>query len=212
MKEKLFLADDQVIDMDENVYHAVTIGSQIWLKENLKTTRYNDNTRIPNIEENMDWVQLASPGYCWYYNIVDRTNNKGILYNWYVVNTKKLCPAGYHVPSDAEWKELELYIGMDAKEVELIGWRGEKLSESLKADYGWDKPGTNDYDFSAIPAGFRFYQSGHFESYEQQVDWWCTDEEDQFSALRRSIVDYQEGIYRNGCPKDNGLSVRCIKN
>jgi uncharacterized protein (TIGR02145 family) len=203
---------DKITDKDGNVYTSVTIGTQTWMIENLKTTRYNDNTPIPNVKEAIDWTQLASPAYCWYFNIVDRTNDKGILYNWYAVNTKKLCPAGWHVPSDAEWKELELYIGMDTKEIDLLTWRGDKLSESLKANYGWYEPGTNDYDFSAVPSGFRVAFNGHFEEYDHSTDWWCTDEEDQLSAFRRGMVDYQYGIYRNSCPKNNGISVRCIKN
>lgn len=212
MKEKLYLADDEVVDMDENVYHSVTIGSQVWLKENLKTTRYNDNTLIPNVKESLDWAQLSSPAYCWYFNIVDRTNNKGILYNWYAVNSKKLCPAGYHVPSDAEWLELEIFIGMDPEIANLLDWRGDKLSKSLMADYSWYDPQDDDYGFSAIPAGFRSSGTGSFDEYEHQTDWWCADEKDQFTALRRSIVDYTDGIYRNVCQKNTGLSVRCIKN
>ena len=211
-KEKLFLADNQVIDMDENVYHSIVIGSQVWLKENLKTTRYSDNTLIPNLKENVDWTQTSSPAYCWYFNVVDKTSSKGALYNWSAVNTNKLCPTGWHIPSDAEWEELELYIGMDPVELDLRNWRGGELSERLKSNYDWSNPGTNDYDFTAVPSGFRFYSGGHFEAYDQQTNWWCKEEDDSFSAFFRSIVDYQNGIYRNSCPKNNGMSVRCIKN
>jgi len=210
MKEKLYLEYDQVIDMDENVYHSVTIGSQVWLKENLKTIKFNDNTSIPNLKEDVDWANTFSPAYCWYYNIVDRTSDKGILYNWYAVNTKKLCPVGWHVPSDQEWKDLEIYIGM--KDVDSLNWRGKGLATSLKTNHDWHEPGTDDYGFSALPSGFRSASNGHFEEYDQQADWWCDDEQDFDYALRRGIVIYRDDIYRNSCPKNNGISVRCIKN
>jgi uncharacterized protein (TIGR02145 family) len=84
-----------VSDADGNAYHSVTIGTQEWLVENLKTTKYNDGTSIPLITSNSGWVNLTTPGYCFYDN--DAGINKatyGALYNWYTVNTGKLCPAG----------------------------------------------------------------------------------------------------------------------
>ena len=117
---------DTIRDIDGDVYTSITIGTQIWLVQNLKTTKYNDGEVIPNIIDNTAWTELTTPGYCWYNN--DAATYKptnGALYNWYAVNTSKLCPLGWHVPSDDEWKTLEISMGMTQGEVEKIGaWRG----------------------------------------------------------------------------------------
>ena len=94
-----------VKDTDGNVYHTVTIGTQVWMKENLKTTKYNDGTPIPLVAESKAWGNLSTPAYCWF------KTKYGALYNWYTVNTGKLCPLGWHVPTDAEWTKLITYLG-----------------------------------------------------------------------------------------------------
>ena len=101
-----------VKDIDGNKYKTIKIGTQIWMAENLKTTHFNDGTSIVQIDKYDDWKGLISPAYCWYAN--DSTNKEvyGALYNWYAVNTKKLCPKGWHVPTDEEWKQLEICLGM----------------------------------------------------------------------------------------------------
>ncbi len=98
--------------VDGNVYNIVIIGTHVWMKENLKTTKYNDGSNIPLVIDSTTWVNLTTPGYCWYNN--DATSHKntyGALYNWYAVNTGKLCPAGWYVPSDTEWQTLMNYLG-----------------------------------------------------------------------------------------------------
>jgi uncharacterized protein (TIGR02145 family) len=93
-----------VTDIEGNVYNTVTIGKQVWMAENLKTTRLNDNTEIPLHSDNKDWKALFSPAYFWYDNEEEANKNTyGALYNWYSVNTHKLCPAGWHIPDDREW-------------------------------------------------------------------------------------------------------------
>jgi len=93
-------------DIDGNVYHTVIIGTQIWMVENLKTTKYNDGTSIANVTDNVEWIGLTSPAYCWYNNYTSYKTQFGALYNWYAVNTGKLAPTGWHVPSHAEWTTL----------------------------------------------------------------------------------------------------------
>lgn len=107
---------ETVTDIDGNTYKAVTIGSQTWMAENLKTTKYNDGTSVPLITDFTEWFGLNTPAYCWYDN--SEANNKetfGALYNWYAVETGKLCPTGWHVPSDDDWQTLVLYIDPDAE-------------------------------------------------------------------------------------------------
>jgi uncharacterized protein (TIGR02145 family) len=90
-----------VKDADGNVYHTVKIGNQVWTVENLRTTRNNDGSAIPHVTDGTEWAALTTPGYCFYDNMsnVDSIKEYGALYNWYAVDTKKLAPAGWHVPS-----------------------------------------------------------------------------------------------------------------
>ena len=100
-----------ITDKDGNVYTSVTIGTQVWMKENLKTTKYNDGTAIPLVTDGAAWESLTTPGYCWYNN--DAATYKatyGALYNRYTANSGKLCPAGWHVPADSEWTTLTDYL------------------------------------------------------------------------------------------------------
>jgi uncharacterized protein (TIGR02145 family) len=105
-------AGETVTDADGNVYHTVQIGNQVWMVENLRTTKYNDNSPITPVSDNAVWGTLTTEAYCWYNN--DEATNKntyGALYNWYVLNTGKLCPTGWHVPSQAEWETLISSLG-----------------------------------------------------------------------------------------------------
>jgi len=99
-----------VTDIDGNIYHTVAIGTQVWMVENLKTTRYNDGMAIPNVTDSATWEALTTPAYRWYKNDADTYKNDGAYYNWYVIGTGKLCPSGWHVPSEPEWNVLMNFI------------------------------------------------------------------------------------------------------
>src|ERR1035437_40951 len=100
-----------VTDIDGNVYHTVTIGSQVWMVENLKTTRFLNGESIPNITDNYSWATLSTGAYCDYDNLTDNSSNYGHLYNWFaVVDSRKIAPTGWHVPTDAEWIILQNYL------------------------------------------------------------------------------------------------------
>src|SRR5271157_74086 len=106
------ISKNTVTDIDGNVYHTINIGTQEWLAENLRTTRYSDGSPIPLVTDSLTWGKLITPGYCWYNNdsaTFGRTY--GALYNWHAVNTKKLAPKGWHVPSDSEWTILINFLG-----------------------------------------------------------------------------------------------------
>ena len=137
-------------DIEGNVYPAVIIGTQVWMAENLKTTKYNDGMAIPLVSDNNAWEALKTPGYCWYNNDAAANKNRfGALYNWYTVNTKKLCPAGWHVPNDKEWTTLRTYLG--GEEI-----AGGKLKETGTTH--WTSPNTdatNQTGFTALPGGGR---------------------------------------------------------
>jgi uncharacterized protein (TIGR02145 family) len=190
-------------DNDGNVYKTITIGKQTWMAENLKTTKYNDGTVIPIVTTTSSWALLKTDAYCWPNN--DETTYKdtyGALYNWYAVNSGKLCPKGWHVPTDTEWTTLITYLGGES-----VG-RG-KLKETGIAH--WKSPNTNATNlsgFSAVPSGYlygTFYPIGYYAS------WWSSTEANQYDTKCR-ILDYLDSnsFYSSGT-RGFGLSVRCIK-
>jgi uncharacterized protein (TIGR02145 family) len=194
-----------VKDVEDNVYKIVTIGSQIWMAENLKTTKYNTGVPIPQVTNATSWNDLSTPAYCWYNN--DRATYKdiyGALYNWFTVNSGKLCPTGWHVPSDAEWTTLTDYLG---------GTRiaGAKLKES--GSMHWLHPNlgaTNETGFKALPGGL--IDLGVFNGVGSFGGWWSSVEYKSNYALSRSLHDSENivGIRYNDV-KQVGLSVRCLK-
>jgi uncharacterized protein (TIGR02145 family) len=191
-------------DGDGNVYTTVTIGTQTWLVENLKTTKYNDGTPIPIVPEMSDWNNLSTtPGYCWHSN--DESTNKnlyGALYNWFTVNSNKLCPIGWHVPSDSEWKSLSAFLGGE-------GVAGSKM----KSTSGWAQSGngSNESGFNALPGGYRG-TGGNFEGLTEKSAWWSSTSASNDNAYYSEISFGTGGIAHTDFFKRLGLSVRCIKN
>ncbi|MCK3682627.1 fibrobacter succinogenes major paralogous domain-containing protein [Maribellus sp. YY47] len=204
--QQTFTTLDGVIDADGNVYRVITIGTQTWMAENLKTTHYNDGTEIPNITDSNEWVALTSGAYCWYNN--DETTYKdtyGALYNWYAVNTGKLAPTGWHVPTDAEWRVLIDYLG-DEREV------SGKLKESGITH--WANPNfaaTNETGFTALPGGYREYQYGAFDGIGNTGFWWSATESVNNSAWYRAMFAVSSIVTTPNYFKGNGFSVRCIR-
>ena len=155
----------KIADIEGNQYTVVNIGTPMWMSENLKTTKYNDNSPILNVTGNADWAGQTTGAYCWYNN--DMAFNKpiyGALYNWLAVNNVKLCPADWHVATDSEFKTLEQSNGMALAELDLWGWRGTDQGTQLKNTTGWaqGENGTNNSGFSALPSGYRNYETGIF--------------------------------------------------
>jgi uncharacterized protein (TIGR02145 family) len=196
-----FTTPARVIDADLNEYNTVIIGTQTWMQENLKTTKYNDNTEIPLVTDNTEWFNLTTPGYCWYGN--DETSNKnvyGALYNWYALNTGKLCPVGWHVPTNEEWTVLVTYLnGPDVA--------GGKLKETGTTH--WQDPNTgatNEAGFIALPGGYRSYNTGVFDLVGINGFWWGSIISYWNIAYNHSMVGHQ--LYE----ESGGFSVRCVKN
>ena len=129
-----------VTDVDNNVYKTVKIGSHWWMAENLKVTKYRDGNYIPNVTDSTEWANKKSGAYCVY--DPSNTNNKppGLLYNWYVVtDSNNIAPAGWHIASDQEWKDLEIFLGMSQSDANKTNWRGTHEGEKLKvaSPQGW---------------------------------------------------------------------------
>jgi uncharacterized protein (TIGR02145 family) len=200
-----------VKDIDKNVYNTITIGTEVWMAENLKTTIYNDGTPIPMVTDPVAWTALTTDGYCWYSN--DSATYKktyGGLYNFYVVDTtsnggKNVCPAGWHVPTDYEWSSLTGNVGGD------VG-AGGKLKEAGTTHWLSPNAGaTNESFFSALPGGSRGGY-GAFIDIGASGNFWTSDKYyDTTSSWDRFISSDNSNVHRQYIGKVNGLSIRCIK-
>lgn len=205
-----------VLDIDNNEYPVVLIGEQAWMAENLRTKRLNDGSGIYHVSDNEVWVTASTPNYCWYNNNeTTYKNTYGALYNWYAVNTNKLCPTGWHVPSQEEWKTLEMYLGMTQEESAATGWRGTTQGGQLKETGTtlWLSPNTGAIDlfqFGALPGGYRMV-NGTFQGLTTNANFWTSTQANIPEANFRDIYYNYNTIYNGINPKYAGLSVRCIR-
>ncbi len=194
-----------VTDYEGNSYNTIKIGTQWWMVENLKTKRFNDGTDIPVVTDDTAWGNMSNPCYCWYNNDeVSYMEEYGALYNWYTVNTGKLCPAGWHVPTKAEWKILIDYYGGN----EVAGGR---LKET--GTVHWRDPNTNAYNesgYTALPGGGRTYK-GVFDNINSCGFYWSSSESGTGGAWGW-ILYYNSGIIKEfNFDKRDGFSVRCLR-
>ena len=217
-------------DGDNNYYPVVQINTQLWMAENLKTTKFNDGSSIPLVTDATTWINLSTPGYCWYKN--DEATYKatyGALYNWYAISTttngnKNVCPASWHVPTDAEWTTLENYLIAGCYNYDGTT-TGNKYAKSLASTNLWISStgsgtvGNTDYPFyrnstgfTSFPGGYR-YTLGAFDQLGYFAYFWSATE-------YSSIYGWNRGIYTNGTnvgrssefgSKKYGFSVRCVK-
>jgi len=194
-----------VTDIDGNVYHTVTIGTQVWMAENLKTTRYNDGTAIPFVTDSIAWSHLTTPGYCWFNNdSATYGNTYGALYNWYTVNTGKLAPTGWHVPTDSEWTVLTSYLGGDSV-------AGGKLKDT--GTTYWQSPNTgatNTSGFTALPAGGRL-ANGTFFDIGTYSFWWSSTAYDVIYSWYRIMLFSAANVSSNNFYNTSACSVRCVR-
>jgi len=204
--DKQFTTDPLTVnDFDGNSYHVIRIGTQLWTRENLKTTNLNDGTDITLVTSNVTWSTLTTPAYCWYNNNeVPYKATYGALYNWYAVNTGRLCPAGWHVSTDDEYITLENYLGGASP-------AGGRMKETGTAH--WLAPNlgaTNISEFTALPGGWRL-NTGTFESISAYGYWWSSTELAP-NAWYRRIWYNDDKIFRDFKDEKYGMSVRCVKN
>ncbi len=197
---------------DGEEYGTVTIGDQVWMSENLKATLFNDGTVIPHFDDPAEWSANSGPAYSWYNND-ENESERGALYNWYTLDTKKLCPSGWHVPDEPEWQELEVYLGMDAEVSRTDDFRGTNEGGMLKSTTLWENPNTGATDelgFSAIPTG-RKGEDGLF-LYRNQMTLFLTSGLGPGNVPYRRYFSYEEGrISRSTVRKGYAYPVRCVK-
>jgi len=216
-----------VTDIDKNVYKTVKIGSQWWMAEDLKVKRYRNGTYIPVMPP--DSVPSAwanrSTGICCARN---SNSTPGLLYNWYAVtDTGNIAPAGWHVPTDNEWKQLEMYLGMSQADAENVNWRGTNEGIKLKVDAknknnNWSGPsdpndkniiwGSNESGFTAIAGSCRLYSGGWPNSeLSNAAGFWWSVTENNGEAWYRYLDHNKNNVFRYFGPKTYGFSVRCVK-
>ena len=219
-----------VTDIDGNVYQSVKIGTQIWTAENLKTTKYNDGSPIPYITDNAQWSKMTTGAYCFYGNNTGNKVKFGAMYNWFTVNTGKLAPLGWHVPSDAEWQTLLNYLiangynydGTKDTNAEnkvaksLCSQTTDWTSGSNVGACGSNIAKNNSTGFNGLPGGYR-REDGSFSTMGIQGHFYCTLEVDATNAWDYHLHhdgsgDHYTAVHRD--PKDTkpwAKSVRLIK-
>jgi uncharacterized protein (TIGR02145 family) len=207
-----------VTDIDGNVYTTVKIGTQVWMKQNLKTTRYTDGTPIPNITSSAQWAALTIPGYCWY-NFDNLNKEYGALYNWHVIdptNPHKIAPPGWHVPSNNDWNILINYTGGSSiaekklKEAGLQHW-------GIAGDNYYYNSSNNESGFSALPGGGIYYD-GSFGRIHVWCSFWSTTfnpntpwDASHFFMECSNAGNPNEYIRSWDDRKEDGFSVRLVK-
>ena len=206
-------------DIDGNVYKTLTIGTQVWMAKNLKTTKFNDGTAIPLVTDNTAWEALTTPAYCWYNNNKTANKNKyGALYNWFAVNTNKLCPTGWHVPTNHDWGTLTVYLSKNGYD---YGGSRSDIAKSMAATSGWltdttagnvgnDQASNNSSGFTALPSGYRV-KDGSFGSVGYSGNWWSMEEDAGFVWSCGMLYNYSVVHNFAYLDKQKGFSVRCLK-
>jgi uncharacterized protein (TIGR02145 family) len=215
-------------DIEGNEYRTITLGTQTWMADNLRTEKYKDGTEIPLVEDSMSWYLLTTPAYCYYHNneaVYKAT--MGALYNYYATEADQLCPDGWHIPSKAEWQTLLDYLSSSGYNYDGTTV-SNKVAVAMSTWEGWGYstgmgcPGNDDYQFmhnasgfSARPAGYRIPMSpiafGSYIYLGAQTSWW-SDEFNESLGNTAVIDNLSPMVAISGQMKAAGKSVRCIKN
>ena len=195
-----------VTDIDGNVYKTITIGTQTWMADNLKTTKYRNGDPIPNVTGTSNWATLATGAYCWYNDDTTYKANFGALYNWFAVaGSRNIAPSGWHVPTDADWTTLITYLGG-------VTVAGDKMRET--GTLHWLSPNTyatNSSGFTALPGGMRGYD-GIFEEFGRYGYWWSSTATEGYPRnLVRSIHQTLNLSYFYLFYPQQSASIRCIQ-
>lgn len=191
-------------DVEGNEYNVVTIGNQTWMKENLRVSKFRNGDEIPTFLTNTAWQSIGSVAYSLFDDIPVNNSFYGKLYNGYVISDPRgVCPAGWHIPSDAEWMDLENYLG--GRPV-----AGGKLKSTSSL---WLQPNTGATDesgFSGMPGGYRNFNGGFFNS-PRYAYWWSSTLNTTTSYWSRSLQSTVIYVSRGSQSFTMGLSIRCIK-
>ena len=224
------IPDNIVTDYEGNEYQTVVIGNQTWMAENLRSTRYANGAYIQEVQTSNDWANLgvSDKAYCWYNNSTSTGLIYGALYTWAAAmngssssssnpsQVQGVCPGGWHLPSDEEWKQLEMHLGMSRIQADAEEFRGTNEGGKLKSVETdlWLAPNygaSNESGFGAIPGGFRHY-SGPFNNIGEGAYFHSSTQNASTNAWNRRLAYDLSSIYRGDYRKGSGFSVRCVKN
>jgi len=218
-----------VSDIDGNAYATIEFGTQVWMAENLKVSHYPDGTPITPISDEAEWNDMTPDvqAYCWYNNLTEYSDTSGALYTWAAAMNGELssdtipsgiqgiCPDGWHLPSDAEWKILEMFLGMTQADADNYDWRGSDEGGQLKETgfSNWAFPntgGSNSSGFTAVPGGFRSAKGGFYSVDRDATFLSSKAEEGTNNAWYRTLNHGRGQVYRQHNDMRLGLSVRCV--
>lgn len=224
--DKALFAKWAIKDRDGNYYSEVKIGNQYWMLENFRCTKYNDGTPIEHVSDYDRWYSLNDEAYCYYDNSESASEQQkwGALYNWFAVNTGKLAPAGWHVPTDAEWTVLENYLiangfnydgsKNDNKIAKSMATKTDWKDTTITGAIGNDLTKNNSSGFSALPGGCRGHYYGNFFGKSNTGYWWSATERDapsSYAYSRDLHFDYSHLENIGIDDKRWGFSVRLVR-
>lgn len=209
-----------VTDYDGNVYETVKIGDQWWMAENLKVTHYNNGDTLSYRDED-NWYGINYGAYCYYNDDSTTATTYGALYNGYAIkDSRGLAPEGWHIPSDEEWNELQIHLGMRPGQIDSLNYAGNDIGFKLKAENGWDDfvdsnpeyggNGTDEVGFCALPAGWRWNYGDCFDL-GKKCFFWTTTVHSEYRIWYRSMTNGSSAIDRDQNFISFGFSVRCVK-
>lgn len=211
-----------VTDIDNNTYKTIKIGNQWWMAENLRVKTYRNGWPINEMTSTSPdsvWAQKTKGSFC-KYDYDDNMGKKyGMLYNWYVItDTSNIAPAGWHIPTDDEWKTLETYLGMSQADADKVNWRGTDQGDKLKvqAPTDWASGtswGTNESGFTALAGSCRLFNAawGNPGTSNTAFWWSSTTHTSDNQAWYRYLDHNNSNVFRYHASKNYGMSIRCVK-
>lgn len=203
---------EQIVTFDNHAYPLVEIGEQCWFAENLRSVHYANGDAVPGDLSDSEWSETNAGAQAVYNNDNAMLETYGRLYNWHAVDDARgICPNGWHVPTDEEWLELEMFLGMPSSEANTIGWRGTDQGGQMKSspedDPSWN--GSNSSGFSGLAGGARHHSNGsYFEMGDNGYHWSSTP--DGANGWHRILGAYGDNINRNFSYHEFGFAVRCV--
>ena len=199
-------------------FKTIRIGDQVWMAENLKVTHYRNGDAIPTGHSNSEWENLSTGAYAVYNGNESNADTYGYLYNWFAVDdSRNIAPEGWHVPTDDEWKELEMHLGMSQSEADDTGCNGTNEGSKLAGNADlWNSGALENNSefgssgFTALPGGYRSYD-GSYNGMGYAGNFWSSTEGHSHDAWDRLLRYLNSGVYRSNLSKRRGFSVRCIR-
>lgn len=196
---------ETIFDVDSNAYMAFGLGTQIWMAQNLRTSRLNNGLKISFMAEDNQWKSLNKPGYCWYNNDSIKNERFGTLYNFYTVETGSICPTGWHVPTQNDWNIL-------IKSLKGENVAGGKMKSYYSGFWSYPPDFSNPPTFSAIPGGYRNSESNRqFTSIDTTGYWWSSISSIDSGCYSIILKAASTIVHSSYLSKQDGLSIRCIK-